>query len=737
VAFGDQLAAKVETGLLITDGSLAGSFSVHQDLVFEMASLDDKMVFSASSPEAGIEPWVSDGTPEGTHLIRDIRPGSLDSMFRGDRSEFLIRLGDKVYFRAYNGKRMDFWESDGSAVGTKPFFRPLYESSEPSAITTGGMAKGLSYFTEDLVRPKLWVTDGTESGTRLIREMDSPSLGIPVELPDCMVFSNASRVWRTDGTAAGTYPITDATIEPFELQAGEGGEKAYVRGWQAVTRKIWEVDGSIGGTREIVSEANLPGAYLEALAVPAGEGPVFFRLAEFEWTRDYFEPWAWNSKTGRTEKILDIEGISGSRPLDFTAFNSRYWFTAKVFEGINFYSTNGTAGGTQLVKVIESGFVSPGFTEMVTAQSGIYFTVRGALWFSDGTSGGTVKLGPAGGAKRLTPLGDRCFYTIQTSENERKLMVAGRTPGSIVDLKTMSTDPAFFSIEMAVLGDLLYFNAEDEATGEELWVSDGTVAGTRLVRDENPGPPGALPKGLRSDGQGLFFFQNDGIHGNEPWVLDDFGQIFISSQPKAKMVMQGSSPALEMDAVGSEISYEWFAGRSGETTRSLGREKRLEIEGIEQSGFYWCRASNAGSSVDSREVYLKVVPPFQYWWQQTHPGAADETVDLLADPDFDGNSILSEFAFGGSPDRAEHLHPLTMDQSGQAPSQRLSATLRTRISDQLDFIIQESHDLIEWTEVENPEIIDLVNTGDGFARRSLQFDRNETTYFRVVVRWVE
>ena len=36
-------------------------------------------------------------------------------------------------------------------------------------------------------------------------------------------------------------------------------------------------------------------------------------------------------------------------------------------------------------------------------------------------------------------------------------------------------------------GDRIFFTKDDGAIGGELWVTDGTVFGTHLVRDINPG----------------------------------------------------------------------------------------------------------------------------------------------------------------------------------------------------------------------------------------------------------
>jgi ELWxxDGT repeat protein len=47
--------------------------------------------------------------------------------------------------------------------------------------------------------------------------------------------------------------------------------------------------------------------------------------------------------------------------------------------------------------------------------------------------------------------------------------------------------------EMVILDDVLYFNADDDVHGLELWRSDGTAAGTVMVRDIEPGMKSSTP----------------------------------------------------------------------------------------------------------------------------------------------------------------------------------------------------------------------------------------------------
>src|SRR5687768_7813615 len=60
-------------------------------------------------------------------------------------------------------------------------------------------------------------------------------------------------------------------------------------------------------------------------------------------------------------------------------------------------------------------------------------------------------------------------------------------------------------VTTAVVGDTLYFPARTAEHGVELWRSDGTVAGTRLVKDLLPGPNGSLPNQFTALGDAAYF----------------------------------------------------------------------------------------------------------------------------------------------------------------------------------------------------------------------------------------
>jgi ELWxxDGT repeat protein len=66
----------------------------------------------------------------------------------------------------------------------------------------------------------------------------------------------------------------------------------------------------------------------------------------------------------------------------------------------------------------------------------------------------------------------------------------------------------------------LFFTANDGVDGEELWKSDGTAAGTVIVKDIRPGSAGSNPSDFVSVKGELFFTANDGNGGGELWKSD-------------------------------------------------------------------------------------------------------------------------------------------------------------------------------------------------------------------------
>ena len=68
--------------------------------------------------------------------------------------------------------------------------------------------------------------------------------------------------------------------------------------------------------------------------------------------------------------------------------------------------------------------------------------------------------------------------------------------------------------------DILYFSANTTATGNELWLTDGTVQGTKMVADINAGNGSSNPQYMTGLGSELFFGATDGKTGYELWKFN-------------------------------------------------------------------------------------------------------------------------------------------------------------------------------------------------------------------------
>ncbi|HPO17218.1 MAG TPA: hypothetical protein PLI09_27540 [Candidatus Hydrogenedentes bacterium] len=121
-------------------------------------------------------------------------------------------------------------------------------------------------------------------------------------------------------------------------------------------------------------------------------------------------------------------------------------------------------------------------------------------------------------------------------------------------------------IHIAVVNNQLFFAGFQLATGYELWKSDGSEGGTSLVKDINPGAGSGFVIGVRplfTEANGEIFFQaNDGIHGNELWKSDgtEAGTVLV------KDIQTGSegSSIHNLIAFGDTVLFGAFTTTNGD-----------------------------------------------------------------------------------------------------------------------------------------------------------------------------
>jgi ELWxxDGT repeat protein len=199
---------------------------------FQMAALEEVLLFAASDPDHGIELWSSDGTVEGTSRLTDANPGPA-SLLRGvgidNYAEFadrrLVRAGQVAIFEGLDPIHgAELWVTDGTAPGTH-LLKDIYPGPYPSTPRELTRFGSRTFFTAESEAEglELWATDGTVRGTTLLKDI---APGAASSVPDDLVvrdgvlyFSawspdHGREAWMSDGTSAGTVRITDIAPGP-------------------------------------------------------------------------------------------------------------------------------------------------------------------------------------------------------------------------------------------------------------------------------------------------------------------------------------------------------------------------------------------------------------------------------------------------------------------------------------------------------------------------------------------
>src|SRR6185295_3127562 len=423
-----------------------------------------RLYFVGNDSEHGSEIWRTDGTVGGEELVADVCPGSCSPLLDG----WTVWRG-QIWFLAQ--KTYDaipvLWTSDGTRAGTRPVaslcrklsicdFGPytsaslagpdpsgqglvvrVFESYDTKSLyRTDGTAGGTvllhrfadqgSGYGEAATVPlyfldgsDLWTSDGTPSGTHLVRSLsglvDFTPLRSSTRVIDGILYIafDGGEWLRSDGTAEGTVvlanvgigsnptverigssvfavaaegiwrtggsPETTSRIEwPFGLSHGPGGFGA----------AVWTTDGTLAGTRKIHFDGGPePDSYVLAAF---GNGALISRGAR--------ELWRIDGTRSRGERLHEFEPENGgSGPTDQIVLGGRLLFTALANPtSRKLFSSDGTAAGTSEILAIsrnpyaeQGATYDPAYSSLTRAGTRAFFNARGRVWSSDGTREGT------------------------------------------------------------------------------------------------------------------------------------------------------------------------------------------------------------------------------------------------------------------------------------------------------------------------------------------------------------
>jgi ELWxxDGT repeat protein len=311
-------------------------------------------------------------------------------------------------------------------------------------------------------------------------------------------------------------------------------------------------------------------------------GTVFFRARDS--LANGYELWKSDGTAAGTEIVKDIFPGDDSLPTNLTNVGGTLYFQAESGDGYELWKSDGTAAGTVPVRPIAAGGpIRP--TDLIDVDGTLFFSAASAdgreLWKSDGTAGGTVQVANiASGSASSTPLalealGDRVFFSADDGSAGRELWSSDGTPGGTVRVRDIRSGSSSSEPQgLTAVGSSLFFSADDGVAGRELWVSDGTTVGTRLVEDIG-GNTNSNPDHLTNVNGTLFFVANDtGLyadHGTELWVSD--GTAAGTTMVRDIFPSVDHSFPQALTAVGDEVLFTAIDGVAGrELWRSDGTE---------------------------------------------------------------------------------------------------------------------------------------------------------------------
>ena len=187
-----------------------------------MVAINDKIYFSAYRTGYGSELWQSNGTMQGTILIKDLIPGSESSF-----PTSFIEFKNDIYFSAgiksanLPQPRNIFQFSPGSNIISAPFV--LEEDAKDAFISPiVALGKKLFFTGEDSVHGvELWTSDGIPGSSHMVLDIVN---GVNSSFPsnfiikDSLLYFNAGptkELWQSNGTPEGTKKVTIPNCPEF------------------------------------------------------------------------------------------------------------------------------------------------------------------------------------------------------------------------------------------------------------------------------------------------------------------------------------------------------------------------------------------------------------------------------------------------------------------------------------------------------------------------------------------
>lgn len=200
------------------------------------------------------------------------------------------------------------------------------------------------------------------------------------------------------------------------------------------------------------------------------------------------------------------------------------------------------------------------------------------------------------GESYVDTLNGKLLLSGRTDAYGDELWATDGTDAGTVMIKDINPDVSGSNIQvLASMNGLAYFNAENAEYGRELWVTDGTTTGTGMVKDINPGPEGiGFGFAMIKNNGILYLIINDMIHGHELWRTDgtEAGTWMVKDINQNINIYGASSictnEAQQFVNVGNSILFTAFDGVNGYGLwKSDGTETGTQMLALMDTSQYW------------------------------------------------------------------------------------------------------------------------------------------------------
>ncbi|MBN1209078.1 MAG: HYR domain-containing protein [Myxococcaceae bacterium] len=497
--------------------------------ISELTAVGERVFFSVDDGASGLELWVSDGSREGTRMVKDLVPGPSYKTL-----ENFTATAGLLYFTAKDGSAVELWKSDGTEAGTVRVF----QFGQGAAPQRGALftAHGATLYFQGYhptTGYDLWKTDGTEAGTVLVADL--LPIGNVQQLTSAdglLYFLAEGTVYRTDGTPGGTVRLvtrTDGYPTSFDELAAFGSRLLFTAYDTVHGDALWLSDGTPEGTK-VLQDLD-PTSRVTGMSKLTACGPSVYFDAVPQSLRH--ELWRTDGTSAGTQGLVRFaDSVS-----QLTCAGDRLFFLDSPDLGrARLGVSDGSPTGTVLLAEFKRGLSTELPAHLTRWGDRLAFIFEGSpasrIWLSDGTTTGTAEiplvartLGTGTNVEEWIEVGGELMFTAMEWSGSTTVVhpwLTDGTPEGTSRLDALLESPVVTPTRRLVkAGPKVFFvGASGLERGAELWGSDGTNGGTHEVKDIWPGAASSFPKHLAAMNGLLYFHADDGTNGRELWRSD-------------------------------------------------------------------------------------------------------------------------------------------------------------------------------------------------------------------------